>query len=205
MGKRWWVFLIIAAILNIAIFIFDNEIMALAAFFRIFLLDWVFISVAFASNVIIIFFFLTSLFLWKEHKRRWILPLWMVSVFSIVISFLMKNIIRRARPFEAGVVSVLGIGQYFINDAFRFSFPSFQAMLVFSAVPILDKEFPKFKYIWLGFAVLVALSRVYFGLHYLSDVVSGALIGLLLGWFFIRIEEKYEFGRKFCRKLKLGK
>jgi undecaprenyl-diphosphatase len=66
----------------------------------------------------------------------------------------------------------------FLKD---FSFPSAHAALCFSLVPVLDREYPHFKSFWIGFAVLVAFSRLYLGVHYFSDVMAGAFIGLLIG------------------------
>jgi membrane-associated phospholipid phosphatase len=74
-------------------------------------------------------------------------------------------------------------------------------MLAFCAVPILAKEFPKFKYIWIIFAGLVAFSRVYFGLHFMSDVTAGGLIGLIIGWAVIEFENKFKFGEKIYIKI----
>ena len=74
-------------------------------------------------------------------------------------------------------------------------------MFVFSALPVLSKEFKKLKYAWLVFACLVAFSRVYFGLHYLSDVLGGAIIGYLIGWGIVIIEEEKGWGKKLMKKL----
>jgi len=68
---------------------------------------------------------------------------------------------------------------------------------VFSALPILNKKFNKLKYIWLVFACLVAFSRVYFGVHYMSDVLTGALVGYLIGLSAVWIEEKYGISKAF--------
>ena len=62
-------------------------------------------------------------------------------------------------------------------------------MLVFSAVPLLNQEFKKFRYIWFVFACLVAFSRAYFGVHYVSDVMVGAVIGYLIGLSMVMIEK----------------
>lgn len=184
--------------------IFDVVIIKFIQNYRNSVLDYIFLSVTFASNVFIIFFFLTTLFLWNEDKRRWIIPLWLAALFSVLISFFIKVLIRRQRPFESGVVSVLTILFSEIRVGFNswnFSFPSFQAVLVFSAIPILNKEFKKFKYVWIVFAVLVAFSRTYFGVHYLSDVLIGALIGYLIGYLMVLIEERYEFGNRLIKKI----
>ena len=208
--KKIIVILILSLILILTIiaYLFDGPIVKAVEGFRSDSLDYLFLSITFASNVFIIFFFLTTLFLWKEHKRRWILPLWFASFFSVLTSYLLKIWIHRPRPFQTGNVSVLGIAFNFMRNNFNtwnFSFPSFQAMLVFSAVPLLNKEFKKFRYVWFIFACFVALSRVYFGVHYLSDVMSGAAIGYLIGFTMVIIEEKYFFGKKIMRKLKISK
>jgi len=42
------------------------------------------------------------------------------------------------------------------------------------------------------FAVLIAYSRIYLGLHFISDVVAGAIVGSLIGYFVYRI---YQYSR----------
>ena len=85
-------------------------------------------------------------------------------------------------------------------EIWNFSFPSFQAMLVFCALPILSKEFPKIKWFWIVFACLVAFSRVYFGLHFLSDVIIGGILGYLIGMLVIKLENKKKFINRIFRR-----
>ena len=106
--------------------------------------------------------------------------------FSVIVGYLLKITFQRQRPFEIGIVNTELIFENF--SSWNYSFPSFQAMLVFSALPILYREFPKLKYIWLFFAVAVAFSRVYFGVHFLSDVIVGGLIGGLIGMLIVHAE-----------------
>ena len=200
--------LLAVVILTVIVFLNDVFIIKVIESLRTTYLDYVFLSITFASNTLIIFFFLTTLFLWKEHKRRWIFPLWLSSFFSVTIAIFIKVLIKRPRPFHAGVVSVLQIAFHFMKDNFNtwnFSFPSFQSMLVFAAVPLLNKEFKKFRYIWFIFACFVAFSRAYFGVHYLSDVLAGAAIGYLIGFSMVLLEEKYSIGLKLMRKLRISK
>ncbi len=182
-------------------FIFDNIIVQGISKLRNVFLDEIFLGVTFISSEIIIFFSLTTLFLWREHKRKWILPLWLTLFFSALLSFILKIMIQRARPFQLDLVS---ISETFISKSYEiwnFSFPSFQAMLVFSALPILSKEFRKIKWIWMVFAVLVAFSRVYFGVHFLSDVILGGILGYLIGMFIIKLEEKNKFGERAYNRI----
>lgn len=193
--------IIISAFFIFAIFIslyFDSEISKGISLIRNNFLNEVFLGITFVSSELIIFFFLTSLFLIKDYKRKYILPLWASLGFSVIVSFILKIIVQRARPFQLGIVSVLPVLEKASHSIWNFSFPSFQAMLVFCAIPVISKEFPKFKYIWIIFAGLVALSRVYFGLHFLSDVIAGSLIGYLIGLFVINRKalQEFSFGKK---------
>jgi undecaprenyl-diphosphatase len=199
MKKKW---IIIIGIILIAIsFAFDTVIMKFIFGFRNNLLDEFFLGITFVSSEIIIFFFLTSLFLWKEHKRKWVLPLWITLFLSIIISFVLKILVHRQRPYQQNIVTILPVLVKTSHQIWNYSFPSFQSMLAFCAVPILSKEFPKLKYIWISFAVLVASSRVYFGLHFMSDVISGGLIGLIIGWSVISFENKYKLGEKIYKRI----
>lgn len=64
------------------------------------------------------------------------------------------------------------------------------AMVVFSLLPLLTKHLPKQNYFWLMFAFLVAFSRVYFGFHFLSDVVFGAVAGYFIGVWLLELYDK---------------
>jgi undecaprenyl-diphosphatase len=66
-------------------------------------------------------------------------------------------------------------------------------MLVFSILPFLNLEFKKFKYVWIIFCILVSFSRVYLGLHFLSDVFLGGLIGYFIGLFVLSYFKKKIF------------
>ncbi len=58
------------------------------------------------------------------------------------------------------------------------SFPSGHAATAFAAAGVVAALHPRLRVVALGLAVLVALSRVYLGVHYPSDVLAGALLGL---------------------------
>ena len=118
--------------------------------------------------------------------------------FSVVVGYVLKMIFQRPRPFQAGFVEAFLIESF---SKWNYSFPSFQSMLVFSALPILNKEFPRFKYFWIFFAVGVAFSRVYFGVHYFSDVLAGGFLGLLIGMLVVHKENYNKTWSKLYKRL----
>lgn len=195
----------IICILGIALIItslyFDTFISRGTSFLRNDFLDNFFMFITFASSEVIIFFLLSALFLWRENKRRWILPLWVSLFLSALISFILKIAIQRDRPFQLGIVNLIPMLQEASYSIWNFSFPSFQSMLAFCAIPILSEQFPRLKKIWLVFAILVALSRVYFGLHFMSDVLIGALIGYLIGIIVVKEEKENKFGQIIYNKI----
>jgi undecaprenyl-diphosphatase len=194
----WW---LLFAVIIIVSFYFDKEIVKFIASIRIPFLNDFFMGLTYGSTEIIIFFFLTSLFLWQEHKRKWILPLWFTLGLSAIVGFILKVSVHRLRPYQLGIVPTFSVLEEASHIVWDFSFPSFQSIMVFCAIPILSKKFPKFKYVWIVIASLVAFSRVYFGVHFLSDVLAGALIGYLIGWLIVKIEDKKSFGEKIYNKL----
>jgi undecaprenyl-diphosphatase len=190
MRKGAWFFWSVIILALVGSLFFDAEIARFISLMRHWLLDDFFMGITFVSSELIIFFFLTALFLWKDRKRKWILPLWMTLLSSVIVSFVLKILVQRPRPYQVGIVAVQSVLEKAGHAVWNFSFPSFQTMMVFSAIPILSKEFPKLKLVWILFAALVGFSRIYFGLHFLSDIIVGGAVGYLLGLLFVWFKEK---------------
>ena len=91
--------------------------------------------------------------------------------------------IGRARPYHAGVVSA---GKLDVSDlGATTSFPSghatcISAMCVGGSIPFYKKKgFAIVASIGSVFIVLVSLSRLYFGVHYPTDILAGLAVGTL--------------------------
>ena len=60
------------------------------------------------------------------------------------------------------------------------SFPSGHAATSFAGAALVSRYLPGGRPVLFGVAVAVAFSRLYVGVHYPSDVVAGAALGLLV-------------------------
>ena len=195
------IILVLVVFAIIISFYLDRNLVKYVSFLRNNILDNIFLVVTFISSEAVIFLVLTSLFVWKDKKRRWIFPLWLTLGISAIVSFLLKVTVQRLRPFQMGLVSLLPKLQEASHDIWNFSFPSSHAMFAFCAVPILSKQYPKLKNLWVAIAVIIAFSRVYFGLHFSSDVITGGLIGYVIGILIVKLEKEEKFGQKIYDKI----
>lgn len=114
--------------------------------------------------------------------REWdVVELVGISLLAVLVMGI-KFIVRRRRPEgEWG-------GIYRNTDPH--SFPSGHAARAFFIAVIGSALGPD----WLGvvlwvWAPLVALARVAMGVHYLSDVIAGTLLGIVSAWLFLQVYE----------------
>ncbi|HEV2223256.1 MAG TPA: phosphatase PAP2 family protein [Candidatus Acidoferrales bacterium] len=63
----------------------------------------------------------------------------------------------------------------------QFSFPSGHSITAFALAFVLGSFYPEFQAPLLVVAASIALSRIILGMHFLSDVLAGSAIGMLIG------------------------
>lgn len=99
---------------------------------------------------------------------------------------LIKDIVGRLRPCkELENINLL------VNCGAGKSFPSAHATNNFAAAVTLSYFFRKYIYIFITIAALVALSRVFVGVHYPVDITAGAILGTLISFSLIIIFNKF--------------
>jgi membrane-associated phospholipid phosphatase len=96
-----------------------------------------------------------------------------------LVGFVIKIILSRARPELLIAQGSFGFYWIKLND-FYWSFPSGHTITVVSLAAGLGVLFPKYFYTLLGLALLVVMSRVFLYFHYLSDVMAGFYLAILV-------------------------
>lgn len=174
-----WI-LAIGLLLFLASYRFDAQANLLAKSLRFEFLDLVFGIITNFGVVFVLMLIVPMIAVYsKDKKIAHLLLLAFIAAFAL--AFVMKLVFLRQRPDYALM--------YPFTQIINYSFPSMHAMVVFALLPILTKHLPKQKNFWIAFAFLVALSRVYLGFHFLSDVVFGSLAGYLAGIFLLELHE----------------
>lgn len=105
----------------------------------------------------------------------------MTVLTSFCLNLFVKNLVSRPRPYARGTIKKLDppMGSYLEENA---SFPSGHVQIssgVLGAVCSRTKRI----FVWVGSGIcllFILLSRLYFGVHYPSDVLAGLLLGVLI-------------------------
>jgi undecaprenyl-diphosphatase len=106
----------------------------------------------------------------------------LIAVSDQLSSHLIKNIFDRVRPCNA-----LDDVRMLVNKTTSYSFPSSHAVNHFAGVVFLSHFYKRFSIGFYTAATLIALSRIFCGVHYPSDILGGALIGITVGMIFIAV------------------
>ena len=94
-----------------------------------------------------------------------------------VITFSLKNIVKRERPFR-NLNNVYLVSSKPLTD--RFSFPSGHTTNSFALATSLTLRYPDQPILISGlylYAAVVSLGRIYLGVHYPSDILGGIVVG----------------------------
>ncbi len=123
------------------------------------------------------------LFLLKDTKKYW--PMTTMALVAAVLSrFVITEIIRffweRSRPFVDNTVNLI------LEHEATSSFPSGHAAFFFAMSTVVYSYNKKAGTLFIIASFLISLARVFAGVHWPTDIIGGALVGILSGWLVIK-------------------
>lgn len=117
--------------------------------------------------------------IWKEGRQGAIKLLGLILTLFVIDGLcgqFVKKIFARPRPF------VLFPEILQKSPASGFSFVSNHSANMVGLAVFLSHYYPRWSPLWWGLAVSIGASRIYNGVHFLSDVIVGGIIGGLIAW-----------------------
>jgi len=132
-------------------------------------LDWFFVGLSWIGTLGLVWIVIALVLALLWRRPSLFLTVVVADAVADVLAELGKVIVHRHRPFE------LELGP----PASGYSFPSGHAATSFACATVLALFAPRRRVLFFLLATLIALSRLYNGVHYPTDVAAGALLGVL--------------------------
>jgi membrane-associated phospholipid phosphatase len=98
---------------------------------------------------------------------------------SNLVTEVLKYAVGRGRPFVGGEGNVLHFSHFASNPAYA-SFPSGHATTAFALAMAVSAVWPQARVAMAIYALIIAMSRLVLLAHHPSDVVAGAMIGIVV-------------------------
>ncbi|GLR91240.1 phosphatase PAP2 family protein [Bradyrhizobium iriomotense] len=99
-------------------------------------------------------------------------------LFSVLVAEILKFVIGRGRPFVGGKADPFNFIPFNGTEA-HYSLPSAHAVTAFALAFAVGALWPRLRVFMFTYAIVIALTRLVLLAHHPSDVVAGALVGIV--------------------------
>jgi undecaprenyl-diphosphatase len=143
------------------------------------ILDQIMRLISQTGNRYILFYIIGfSLFMMHQTRKEGITIILSLTLANL-ISKILKDIFMRPRPFHMHAIDLI------IPYLNSYAMPSTHATGAFAFAFVVSHYYKKYRYLAYGYAFLIALSRVYLYVHFPTDVLTGGVLGIGIGYFII--------------------
>ncbi len=104
--------------------------------------------------------------------------LFLAVLLPVLIGEIIKGVVGRGRPFVGGVADPFNYSHFAWTEKYA-SFPSSHAITAFALAFAVSAVWPRLRVVMWVYAITIALTRLALLAHHPSDVVAGALLGVV--------------------------
>ena len=138
-----------------------------------------YLGIFFAEYLGYVLIAILAVFLFKDFKKYFKMAAGTFAA-AVLARFgfveLIRFIVPRSRPFVDNTVNLL------LNHEASSSFPSGHAATFFAISAVVYSFNKKLGIVFLVASCFISIFRVFCGVHWPSDVLAGAIVGLFSGW-----------------------
>ncbi|MGB9707865.1 MAG: phosphatase PAP2 family protein [Candidatus Pacearchaeota archaeon] len=165
------IILIIAIILFILSLFFDSQIFGFIQSIRCPIADTFFSWLLIIEKDLVFYplVIFATLVILSIRNRKNALPYLLGLVAAGVLTLVLKVVFARSRP----------------NGLDELSFPSGHTVLLTTSIPFLNNK--TVRIVWIILSCVFLSARLWLGLHYLSDIIAGAIIGYFIPMMICRL------------------
>jgi undecaprenyl-diphosphatase len=136
-------------------------------------LDKLFTYITFTGSTVFMALIIALLLIGGARKEALVFAFIFVATSALALGI--KYVIARPRPSDLGVIPEV-----------QASFPSAHVANAFALATIFSGYHRKFTIVMFAWAITIAFSRVFLGLHYFTDVIGGAVLGFVVSYMITR-------------------
>jgi len=175
----------VLGMIMIAVSLFFDEF--IFAFFEVLQNDFLTALMYFVTDFGLLFLIgiIGAVGLWRR-KFRLLMFMVICGMLAFESAFLLKLIFQVPRPYALGYEQPIFL-------ASGYAFPSIHTAFLYSLIPFQRVLFHRKRNLILIYIVIgaVIFSRIYLGVHSISDIVAGIVVGYLATYTFLGAEQKY--------------
>lgn len=133
-------------------------------------------------------FLVVASVLWWVVNKHFAYRFMMIFLTSVAVNDIFKNVVKRPRPYNSPTVDSV------TEPTYGYSFPSGHAQNAGAMALVLNEKYGAVKKwvkpVLITIVVLVMLARVYLGQHYITDVIAGLAVSVVVYYAFIMLAPK---------------
>lgn len=130
----------------------------------------------------------------QKRDKLFVVYLILTLAITWLLTFGLKNLMQRPRPCNNKISTDRFKTVPYNNCPSDYSFPSGHSSTSFAAATVVGFFDKKRKWLYFGIAGLISLSRIYLGVHFVLDVVGGAILGYFISRLILYLKKYIPIG-----------